>query len=259
MNRRKTIQHKRVPYVVSPKVSGINYVIFNNKDIIQKTLLEGRQWNSDVVNLVRAYILTNNLKHFVNIGSHIGSISLPISLCIDKVTAIEAYPPTYNHLCQNIKVNRLSNVFAYNVAVGNSNEDVYFMSDKKVCPVEGVCRVLNNTGGMHAFTQNDIDNNIRSGNLSDMEIKNKVVRFDEMPIDNFDIMLVDIEGFEYDFLLGAKEKLIKNKPILVIEIWDNAKRRRENMRQSQEDVINFIKSLGYELRQNIGVDYIFSF
>jgi FkbM family methyltransferase len=173
------------------------------------------------------------------------------------VTAVEAFPPIFRHLCDNIKLNQLSNVIAYNIALGNSDEDVYFMSMKKICPVEKTNRLLNNTGGMHVFTQKDIDNNIRSANLADKSIKNRVVRLDDTPIDDFDILLVDIEGFEYDFLLGAEEKIKRNKPIIIIEIWNNQKRQRENMPQSQEDVANYIFSLGYSLVDYMGDDFVF--
>lgn len=242
---------------ISPIISGIKYVIYNREDCIQKTLASGKQWNEEIINIIKKYILEKKLHHFLNIGSHIGSVCLPISLYIKKVSAIEAYPDTYKHLCENITINRLSNVHTYNIAVGNSQEDIYFMSNEKICPIENINRVINNTGGMHVFTENDIKNNIRSANLTDKKIKNKVNKLDNLQIDNFDIMLVDIEGFEYDFLLGAEQKIKKNKPIIIIEIWNNDKRIKENMMQTQEEVINYIKSLNYTLMRNIGDDFIF--
>ena len=50
-------------------------------------------------------------------------------------------------------------------------------------------------------------------------------------------MLVDIEGSEYNFLLGAKNKIMKNKPIIIIEIWNNQKRMLENMNTTREDIV----------------------
>jgi FkbM family methyltransferase len=242
---------------ISPIISGIKYVIHNKNDYIQNVLLNGHQWNEEIINIIKSYILEKKLSHFLNIGSHIGSVCLPISLYINKVTAIEAYPNTYEHLLQNIQLNNLLNINTFNIAVGNSEEWIYFMSKEKMCPVEKVNRVINNTGGMHVFTEKDIKNNIRSANLSDKKIKNKVNKLDNLEIDNFDIMLVDIEGFEYAFLLGAEKKIKKNKPIIIIEIWNNDKRKNENMIETQEKVINYIKSLNYTLIKNIGDDFIF--
>jgi FkbM family methyltransferase len=243
--------------IVSPIVSGIRYVIHNKNDCIQNTLLNGKQWNENMINVIKKYILERKLSHFLNVGSHIGSVCLPVSLHIKKVTAIEAYPATYNHLCENIRVNNLSNINTINIAVGNSEEDIYFMSTDKVCPVEHINRVINNTGGMHVFTENDIKNNIRSANLTDKKVKNKVNKLDNLQIDHFDIMLVDIEGLEYEFLLGAEQSIKRCKPIIIVEIWNDNKRKSENMKQSQNEVIKYINSLNYRLITNIEEDFIF--
>jgi len=243
--------------IISPTVSGIKYNIYNRQDIIQYVLSRGHQWNEEIINIIKLYCSENKLSHFLNVGSHIGSVCLPISLYIDKVTAIEAYPDTYNHLCDNIRLNNIQNVSTFNIAVGNSEEYIYFMSTEKICPIENKNRIINNTGGMHVFTENDIKNNVRSANLTDKKIKNKINKLDNLDIDNFDIMLVDIEGFEYDFLLGAENKIKKNKPIIIIEIWNDIKRKEENMTQTQEEVIHYIKSLNYILIKYIGDDFIF--
>ncbi len=243
--------------IYSPVVNGIKYKIYNKEDVIQNGLLNGHQWDEEILNITKSYILEKKLSHFLNIGSHIGSICLPISLCVDKVTAIEAYPETYNHLCENIVVNKLPNITTLNTAVGNSEEDVYFMSKEKICPIENINRVVNNSGGMHVFTENDITNNIRSGILTDRKIKNKINKLDNLEINDFDIMLVDIVGLEYDFLLGAEKKIIQNKPIIIIDIWNNDKRKRENVIETQEEVINYINSLNYTLVKNIGENFIF--
>lgn len=243
--------------MISPIVSGIRYVIYNKNDCIQTTLLNGNQWNEQIINLIKKYIFERKLSHFLNIGSHIGSVCLPISLHIKKVTAIEAYPATYNYLCENIRVNNLSNINTINIAVGNSEEDIYFMSTDKICPVEHINRVINNTGGMHVFTENDIKNNIRSANLTDKKVKNKVNKLDNLQIEHFDIMLVDIEGLEYECLLGAEQSIKRYKPIIIVEIWNNNKRKSENMKESQEEVIKYIISLNYRLILSIEEDFIF--
>jgi FkbM family methyltransferase len=243
--------------LISPDINGIKYIIYNKNDHIQNILYNGKQSNLEIINILKTYIIKYNLKHFLNVGSHIGSICLPISLHINNVTAIEAYPETYKHLCENIQLNNISNINTINIAVGNSEEDIYFMSCDKICPIENTNRIINNSGGMHVFTENDIQNNICSGNLSDKKIQNKMNKLDNLGIDNFDIMLVDIEGYEYDFLLGAKGKLIKYKPIIIIEIWNDNKRKKENMNTTQNEIIKYIEFLDYTLINQIGDDFIF--
>ena len=55
-----------------------------------------------MIDIIKYYIYRKKLNHFLNVDSPIGSISLPISLYINKVTAIKAYPPTYKYLCENL-------------------------------------------------------------------------------------------------------------------------------------------------------------
>ena len=204
-------------------------------------------------------IENNNLKHFLNVGCHIGTISLPISKLINQVSCVEAYNPTYKHLEENIKLNRITNIKSYNFGLGNSNEDIYFMSENKICPIENKNRLKNNSGGQHIFTQNDIDENRRSSILTDKKIKNTIKKLDETDIDNFDIMLVDIEGSEYNFLLGAKNKIMKNKPIIIIEIWNNQKRMLENMNTTREDIIKLIEDMNYKIIGSNGEDFVFQY
>lgn len=242
----------------SPLVNGVKYSIRNSSDVIQQTLANGQQWNDEVLQIIRNYICTRNLKHFLNIGCHIGSIALPVSMCIDKVTAIEAYPPTYSHLSENIRINGVNNITTLNVALGNKDgEEVFFMSEDKVCPVEHINRIANNSGGMAVFTEDDITHNYRSAGLTDRKLSNKMYKLDSLDIDEFDIVLIDVEGLEHDVLLGATAQILKNRPIIIIEIWDDGKMTRENMKMRRADVINLILSLNYTLVRNIADDFIF--
>ena len=243
--------------MLTKKINGIKYKIENSKDVIQSHLLKNKQWNEKIFSKLLKYIKEKNLKHFLNIGCHIGTMCLPISLHIDKVTAIEAYPPTYSYLNSNIKLNNLKNIDTLNIAVGHKNENIFFMDNDKTCQIEKKKRIKNNSGGMHVFTQKDINENVRSANLHTKSITNKMRMLDDLEINDFDIMLVDIEGFEYNFLQGAKNKIMKYKPIIIIEIWSDSKRRRENMKTTQNEIINMIKSMNYNLIGNNNDDFIF--
>jgi broad specificity phosphatase PhoE len=119
-------------------------------------------------------------------------------------------------------------------------------------------RIKNNMGGMHVITEMDKRLNLRSANQVDNSISCQMFPLDEVDeIDNFDIILVDIEGMDARFLKGAENKILKNKPIIIIEIWDNNKRKFENMLISREGVIKHIIDLGYTLHKNIDDDFIF--
>ena len=58
-------------------------------------------------------------------------------------------------------------------------------------------------------------------------------------------------------LKGAIKKIHENKPIIIMEIWGNSKRKLENMSTTQEEVINSIFDLGYKLAKKLNDNYIF--
>ncbi len=231
-------------------VNEIKYLIKNKHDIIEGFLSKGNQWNNDILLLIGYCIKKYNLKHFVNAGSHIGTMALPISKYIKKVTAIEAFPPTYKHFLENIKLNNIKNIDSFNVALGDKENIVYFLDpDHK--------RIKNNSGGIHAVTEDDIKKNRLSSNLHSKKRQNNMKKFDDLPIEKFDIILIDVEGREYEMIKGGYQKISKNKPIIVIEIWDNPKRKLENMITTKEDVISCIVNLNYSLFKKINDNYIF--
>ena len=82
-------------------------------------------------------------------------------------------------------------------------------------------------------------------------------KFDDLPIEKFDIMLIDVEGREYETIKGAAKKIIENRPIIIVEIWGNQKRKFENMDTNVEEVAGFIENLGYKKVKKVSDDYIF--
>jgi FkbM family methyltransferase len=236
---------------LSPKLNGIKYIITDKKDLIQGNLVKGEQWNNELFQMIKSENNTKHFKHLLNVGAHIGTMCLPLSLIIPKITAIEAYEPTYKDLRNNIKLNNIRNITTHHIAVGNSSEDIYF-NEKTY---EDTNR---NSGAMQVFTKADILKKERFSKSISNEFFGRIEKLDNLPIDGFDIMVVDIEGYEYDFLLGAKSKILKNKPIIIIEIWGNKHRQKLNMKKSLEDVTNLIISFGYKLiGKPMGDDYVF--
>ena len=232
------------------EINGIKYFIKNKNDIIQKTLLNRIQWNNHILLLIAQFLKKYKLKHFLNIGCHIGTIALPISKYIDKVTAIEAYPPTYKHLNENLKLNNIKNIETLNYAIGDKDQKIYFLDESNI-------RIKNNTGGMHVITNEDIKNNRLSSKIYSKKLNNYMKKLDDIVIDKFDLLLADVEGKEYEMLLGGEKKILEYKPIIIVEIWGNKKRKLENMSTSSEKIIDHIIKLKYKIFNKFGDNYIF--
>ena len=232
------------------EIDGIKYLIKNKNDLIQKTLSNGVQWNKDVILLIGRIQKKYNLQHCLNIGCHIGTLSIPLSKSFKKITAIEAYPPTFEHLNENLKLNLIQNIETFNFAVGNKNEEIYFLDNNNE-------RIKNNTGGMHVITNDDIENKRLSSEIHSKKIFNQMKKLDNTNIEKFDILIADVEGKEYEMLLGGNDKILKYKPIILIEIWGNKKRQLENMNTSCEEIISHILNLKYKIVSRFDDNYVF--
>lgn len=71
-----------------------------------------------------------------------------------------------------------------------------------------------------------------------------------LPLDSFnfptvDLLQLDVEGFEYQVLLGAFKTINKFKPVIVLE------------RGNRPDIIGLLSGIGYELTDTSKMDHIF--
>ncbi len=237
-------------FIATVKINEIKYIIKNENDLIQKSLLNNRQWNNNILLLIGQFIKRFNLKHFLNIGCHIGTVALPLSKYIKKITAIEAFPPTFEHLEEHIKINNIKNIQVFNLAIGDENKKIYFLDNENI-------RIKTNTGGMHVITEDDISNKRLSSDIHSKKYSNEMKKLDDLNISNFDILLADVEGKEYELLKGGENKILKYKPIIIVEIWNNNKRNLERMQTTSDEIINYVINLGYKLIKQLGDNYIF--
>ena len=68
--------------------------------------------------------------------------------------------------------------------------------------------------------------------------KVEMVPLDEFFLDNLSFVKMDVEDFEKEALEGAKETILRNKPVIVIEI--SAKNEKRNQ------TLALLKEWGYE-------------
>jgi FkbM family methyltransferase len=186
--------------------------------------------------------IVNNLKEgdiFVDVGAHIGYFSmLAARQRAKKVLAIEPVPKTYDMLVMNIRHNNLSDVIEpFNVALGSKDHTA-----KSVSSLGPKNHIEYQAGNVHA-------------NLPTVEVE--VTTLDnllknEQEIDKIDFVKVDIEGYEYEFLLGAQQSIIALKPMILMEIEEH---RLAKYGVTAEDMFNVMADLGYEYL-SVGQDLV---
>ena len=135
-----------------------------------------------------------------------------------KIYAFEPFPLNIGNINNHIKLNKIKNVEIVSMAVSDKIDRLFFKVGK------------NNSEGM----------------LS----KDGEIEVDTITLDTFvkngalppDLIKIDIEGAEYNALIGAKETLIKYKPVIFLATHG---------KNVHVQCINLLKSIGYKL-ESIG-------
>ena len=137
--------------------------------------------------------LTNKNSVFVDVGAHIGFYTVRLALKCKHVHAVEPNPESAYILRRNIELNNINNVTVHQCACGkNPSKAKIYIAD--------TCTTL-----------------IPRTNRRTVEV-------DVKPLDSLvkycDVVKIDVEGFEEEVLLGAKNLITHVKPIWIIEHHD---------------------------------------
>lgn len=114
-----------------------------------------------------------------------------------------------------------------------------------------------NTQGMHqvslnrcglsnepAWTSMSIDQNAGAShiNLARHDESVRVVPLDDFGLRNLDFFKLDIEGFEMKALIGAKNTILRLRPVMLIEVNEGALIRADS---SRSELVKLIQDYGY--------------
>ena len=193
-----------------------NYSEFGNK--------HNRGFNHLMKNL-------KNKKTFFDIGAHIGLVSIPaaINMNIDsKIIAFEPSDKNYNHLKNHIKANNFSKkIKLYKKLIGEKNCKKNFYSSKDESPLNSIIKIKQiEKYNKQSINQISIDYFCKKSGI--------------VP----DIIKIDVEGAELNVLKGAKETILKYKPIIYLSVHP------AHIKELGYDLIqlkDLIKSLEYKI------------
>ncbi|MBW4615763.1 MAG: FkbM family methyltransferase [Desmonostoc vinosum HA7617-LM4] len=167
-----------------------------------------------------------------DIGANIGSVSFPlINACPNlKVHAFEPSPPVFARLKRNVSLNSFSNLHIHQLALGETCGSIEFFVSSKV----------SNSGvGSFASTLNSSSKPVQVDCLTgDFVIENKVA-----PQPAF--IKIDVEGFEYEVLLGMSS-LLKMADNLQI-IFEHEPYRLKERGIQPDQITTFLGNLGFEI------------
>ena len=179
---------------------------------------------------VKKNLLLNEGDTFVDVGSHIGTYAIRASKIVGSrglVVAIEPDPENFAILTRNIALNNLQNVQAFNFAAWSQKDKLRLFFGESTTANS----VSNDWGRGYVWVQAMSLDEILHG----------------LNIAKVDFVKIDVEGAELDVLKGFTGFMEKNKPCIIVEIWEEDKTRFEEIRA-------FVEEKKYDM-ERIGPNY----
>jgi FkbM family methyltransferase len=173
---------------------------------------------------------SKNKKCVLDIGAHIGLVSLPLSDVINPQGCIYSFEPsTINskYLKKHIKLNNITNIKVENYIVGSKDIDsVNFYQSSLPSGKNSVIQELNCS-----------------------EIKKRQIKIDTYCQQNTiipDVIKIDVEGYEISVLKGCKQIIKIYKPIIILSVHPaQIKRLGHNL----NDLTDLVSSYKYNIKK----------
>jgi FkbM family methyltransferase len=191
------------------------FYVFNSDKFIGRALSLGNVWEEFMHKYFKKYSDMNKIA--LDVGANIGTHSIVLSKYYKKVFAFE--PLFYELLEKNLELNNINNV----------DVSPFGLSDKK--SKSFIKRVNSNPGASYIDSEKGSES-VDLNSLDNLSFENPIC-----------FMKIDVEGHELELINGAKETILKNKPVIIIEI-------------KNKKAYYLLESLGYSIKKICGEDYL---
>lgn len=204
------------------KIDGIEYALldFESFEIVSSVCAQFE-------NFMPMWLKPRRGEVLVDIGAHIGKYTLTAAKVVGNegmVIAIEPHPVNYQTLQRNIRLNKLKNAMALNLAAWNADCELKLFTG--------------DVAGHHSAKVNR--------RLGWVKVKAKVMDhvLKELRLGRVDWIKIDVEGAECEVLCGLEETISKYKPKIIIEVfYKNVHARTQNV----DDMKRFMEEHAYGL------------
>jgi FkbM family methyltransferase len=219
----------------------LSFFLTAGPDMINSHLRTGKFWEPATLEISK--LLLEGIDHpvVVDIGANLGAYSIPIGAHIrsggGKLYAFEPQRQVFYQLCANLFGNKLDNVYASQIAIGDTDCAINI-------PVLNI-HTEHNVGSL------SLDENIRSqqrtlsSTLDEFESVT-MAKLDTLNLPAADLVKIDVEGLELEVLKGARRWLEYSKfPPLLFEVWGDY---MGGMLGKRHALMNLVKkAFGYEV------------
>lgn len=179
----------------------------------------------------------------IDIGSNIGTWSLPLCNVFNTVYAFEPHPENRECFFKNLE------------SVNNYTLYPYALSDiESIMPLY----VHNEACGNISLDYNGImtgptNINERPKNTDVNKIDVEVKRLDSFDLSNIDFIKIDVQGHEFKVLKGAEQLLSHQSPVLCLEL----PQRNDEEKAYRTEITQWLSQFGYRMQGNVGKETVY--
>jgi len=215
---------------------GRKFWIYKNDSFYQQRIAGAGPYQG--ANLKRLRDLCPDARTIVDVGMNIGMNTIEYATWAKRVIGFEPTPQTYNMAIKNIEYAKTQTREHFQKGWyrlnGNAWASMVVTADIETYPVglgpeaQDSEIVIRPDNAGHNHVVNDDRPRWTGKKWIPRTEKHKKVEYEQIPIcietldsyklDEVDIIKIDVEGFEYDVLLGAKETVDRCRPIVQVEM-----------------------------------------
>jgi FkbM family methyltransferase len=177
-----------------------------------------------------ANLVINEGDVVMDFGANLGYHTITMASFIGNKGKIHSFEPQriiFQQLNCNVFLNGLDNVYTYNLAIGESESEVFIDSPD-----------FHNIMPMYTNIGNTSINTNKMGTMV------KQISLDSLKLSQVNFIKMDVQGSELNILKGGKNTILKYKPFIFIEIEE---RQLKLFNITSKELINYTKQLGYEM------------
>ena len=218
------------------------YILFKNDCGVTDITRKGGVYEHYIFDYIKEKLNVEGTT-IIDVGANFGFHTLQFRDLVGESGQVISFEPqklVYYQLCGNIVLNGHNNITAYNIALSDEvnvlkMENLQYHSERDI-----------NIGNAHLDACYDNGYNLVNVNT-----------LDSFNFENVSVLKIDVQGYEPRVLDGAKETILRNKPVIFIEVeapqliiygW------------KEEDIFNRLEALGYKYEKVIDaahlVDYV---
>ena len=221
------------PYPIELIETRRKYLLFKNDIGVPDAARWGQLYESFIYEFIRKHLHTViGGTTVIDIGANFGFHTLEFSELVGESGKVHSFEPqkfVFYQLCGNLLLNGCDNVIPHNVALGDVSKVV--MMERPDYYSEGKI----NIGDTHVGLQNAQD-----------RVAEK--RLDDYHINNVSVIKIDVQGFEPFVLDGARETILRNKPVIFIEVEPG---QLQLYGFTPSDILDRLTALGYTYRKPV--------